>query len=558
MTLRLAALYAAITLLLAYPLSIHPATHVVSAAPDTDLFVWTLAWDAHAFVGNPLDIFNANIYAPQTLTLAYSETLIGSALVAAPVLWATGNPVLAMNVAALLASVLCGLGTCWLARRLGVSRHGAVIAGIVFAFSPPRFLRLDQLHLVAMQWIPFALAAFHGYLQTDRRRDLRLTALFFTLAVLSSGHGAVFLSLALLLVFAWHVTVDGGRLDVVRRVRDLGWRGGLLAALVLASMVPYFIIQREMGLRRTLEDWAVPAISFLASPARLWAALLSLFPDAQVNETAGAYLFPGVLPIALAFAAFAWPSRGGAETRPGFRHPRWCYLVLTLLAFWLAAGPPLGVWPFVYWLPGLNFIRAPNRFVLLAIAGLAVLAGFGFDRLIAALPSVTRRRGLLAMVVGGALVAEFAAMPLGTEPYAVEIPAIDRWLARHAATTGPLTIAEVPLPDSRDLNRRERRQTLFMLHSTAHWQKTVHGYSGIRPPQHEALYRALLRFPDDDSVARLQALGVTHVVVHSDLYAPDEWLEVNARLTAFTPRLRFLHEEAGGRVYAVARASPAG
>lgn len=574
MSVRLAALYVAITLVLAWPLSLHPASHVISAAPDTDLFMWTLAWDAHAFASNPLRIFDANIYAPQRLTLAYSENLIGSAFIAAPVLWLTGNPVLAMNLVSLLSTVLCALGAWWLARRIGVSREGAVLAGIVFGFSPPRFLRLDQLHLVPMQWIPFALAAFHGYLDSGRRRDLWLTAAFFSLEVLASGHGAVFLSLALLVVFAWHVTLGGGRLEATRRLRDFGWQGALLFAPVLASLVPYFIVQREMGLRRTLEDWAVPATSYLASPAHLWVALLSLFPEAQINETAGAYLFPGVLPILLAIAAFAWPSLAGPSRvreapEPWFRQWRWCYLALTLIALWLAAGPPIGIWPLVYWLPGLNFIRAPNRFMLLAIAGLAVLAGIGIDRLSARLampasagssadhrsgrPVRDRRRTWLAVVAGVLLIAEFAAMPMATEPYAVQIPAIDRWLARHAASAGPMVIAEVPLPDSRDLNRRERRQTLFMLHSTAHWQKTVHGYSGIRPPQHADLYRALLRFPDDQSLAQLNALGVTHVVVHSELYAPDEWPAVNARLAAWRDRLTFVHEENGGRVYALAR-----
>jgi len=573
-SVRLAAVYAAITLLLAYPLSIHPASHVISAAPDTDLFMWTLAWDAHAFVTNPFDIFNANIYAPQPLTLAYSENLIGSALVAAPVLWATGNPVLAMNAVALLSAVLCGVGGAWLARRVGISAQGAWIAGLVFAFAPPRFLRLDQIHLVAMQWIPCALASFHGYLDGGRRRDLWLTAAFFTMQALSSGHGAVFLALALALLFVWRVTSGDVRLAPLSRLRDVGWQGVLLVAPVLASLVPYFIVQREMGLRRTLEDWAVPAASFLASPSRVWSAVLSLVPDARINETAGAYLFPGVLPIGLALCAFLWPgatdaaSGRRAATDPAMRPRAWYaqvrffYLGLTLLSLWLAVGPPIGVWPLVYWLPGLNFIRAPSRFVLLAIAALAVLAGIGFDRVSSSasssrfssgpssrLASPGRRRSRLALVVGSLLVGEFAAIPLGTEPYAVEIPAIDRWLARQAA---PMVIAEVPLPDSRDVNRRERRQTLFMLHSTAHWQRTVHGYSGLRPPQHDDLYRALLRFPDDDSVTKLQALGVTHVVVHSELYAAEEWPEVHARLADFASRLRFVHEEAGGRVYAVA------
>jgi len=78
------------------------------------LFLWTLGWDAHAFVHQPLSIFDANIYHPLRHTLAFSENLIGSALIAAPIQWNTGNTVLALNVVALLSCVLCGWApTCW-------------------------------------------------------------------------------------------------------------------------------------------------------------------------------------------------------------------------------------------------------------------------------------------------------------------------------------------------------------------------------------------------------------------------------------------------------------
>ena len=117
---RAALLYLALTLLLAYPLTVHPASRVLSASPDTFLMMWMLMWDTHAFIHQPLSIFDANIYYPQHDTLAYSENLIGSAVFAAPVLWLTDNPVLAMNIVALLSCVLCGLGAYLLARRVGV------------------------------------------------------------------------------------------------------------------------------------------------------------------------------------------------------------------------------------------------------------------------------------------------------------------------------------------------------------------------------------------------------------------------------------------------------
>src|SRR5512136_2369645 len=105
-----AAFFAALTIILTWPLVLHPVTTMLPQGPDADLFVWTLAWDAHAFLHHPLSIFDANIYYPLRHTLAYSENLIGSALFAAPVIWLTGSPVLALNIVAWLSCALCGLG----------------------------------------------------------------------------------------------------------------------------------------------------------------------------------------------------------------------------------------------------------------------------------------------------------------------------------------------------------------------------------------------------------------------------------------------------------------
>src|SRR6185436_4594739 len=116
-----AALYVALTFLLAYPLSVTANRTLPADDPDGHLFMWTLAWDTHAFVHQPLALFDANIFYPLRNTLGLSENLVGSAFIAAPVLWITGNPVLAVNVVSLLSCVLCGLGAYVLSRRLGLT-----------------------------------------------------------------------------------------------------------------------------------------------------------------------------------------------------------------------------------------------------------------------------------------------------------------------------------------------------------------------------------------------------------------------------------------------------
>jgi hypothetical protein len=145
------------------------------------------------------------------------------------------------------------------------------------------------------------------------------------------------------------------------------------------------------------------------------------------------------------------------------------------------------------------------------------------------------------------------AVPLATIPAQVEIPAADRWLATRP---GPVVVAEVPLPDPRSAGPFERRQTAYMLHSTAHWHRTIHGYSGVRPPEHEALCALLHRFPDEASLGRLAEFGVTHVVVHAEWYLPDEWRSVEAALARFGDRLTLKHDTGTGRIYALRAPEP--
>jgi hypothetical protein len=536
--------YVALTFLLTYPLALRPGTTIVGSDADTDLFMWTLAWDTHAFTHQPLAIFDANIYHPYPRTLAYSENLIGSALLAAPVLWLTENPVLALNAVSLASVLLCGLGAHLLGRRLGMSHSGAFICGLVFAFAPSRLFRISQLHLTAAQWIPFALAALHAYLEKGRRRDLWLAAAFFSLQALTSGHGAVFLLVAVAGLMTYRVAFMEP-LNITRRVRDLGVIGLLLLAPAVLVVVPYRIVQVEMGLRRTLADWTPAPESFLASPTHLQTFLLSLVPDARVMERASAILFPGFLTILLAAIAFR-RSPPSAEARDeaaavSRRHMRAFYGLLTLLSVLLAAGP---LWPYVYWMPGMNFIRVPSRFMILATLGLSVLAGMGFERVRISL----RPRGqrLLAIAVSALLLGEFIAIPFGNVPYEVKIPAADRWLNGQPK---PFVVAEAPvLP-------LERYQTTYMLHAMAHWQKTVHGYSGMRPPLHETLYRQMRRFPDDLSLDSLRDLGVTYIVVHMDQYhEPGEWPEVEERLRRYEGRrLALEYQDRGSRVYSLKR-----
>jgi hypothetical protein len=234
-----------------------------------------------------------------------------------------------------------------------------------------------------------------------------------------------------------------------------------------------------------------------------------------------------------------WPA-WGEEAVAARRAAAPVYLVLTVVCIGLAMGPPYGLWQYVYWWPGFSFIRAPLRFVILGVLGLAVLTAIGLERLTTRLSPAQRR---LAFACTGALMlGEFLVTPIFAVPFAVTIPAADRWLASQPT---PFVVAEVPVGP-------ERYQTTYMLHSTAHWQRTVAGYGGIRPELNEIVNAELRSFPDERSVQHLIALGVTHVVVHLDFYAPEDRPAMEQRLRTFDPdRLKLEFSDETSRVYSL-------
>ena len=111
-------------------------------------------------------------------------------------------------------------------------------------------------------------------------------------------------------------------------------------------------------------------------------------------------------------------------------------------------------------------------------------------------------------------------------PFSINPPAIDRWLDTQPK---PFAIAEVPAPSPGNLGELERHQTRSMFHATAHWQKTIHGYSSLRRPLHDRLYVELTGFPDATSLASLRGVGVTYVVVHTEDYG-ERWPAVEEQI----------------------------
>src|ERR1044071_375762 len=96
-----AAAYLLLALVMTWPLARGLARDLPADFGDPLLNTWILAWDAshfqRALAGHPgarSEYWNANIYYPHPLSLAYSEHLTTQAVMVLPVYIATGNAIL--------------------------------------------------------------------------------------------------------------------------------------------------------------------------------------------------------------------------------------------------------------------------------------------------------------------------------------------------------------------------------------------------------------------------------------------------------------------------------
>jgi hypothetical protein len=287
--------YLVFTLALTWPLARGLGHDVPSDFGDPLFTMWVMAWDAtHLGPG----WWNANIFHPHPLALAYSEHFLPQALQALPVYLVTANPILGYNLVFLSTFVLSGLGMFLFTRDLTGRWEGAMVAGLAYAFAPYRIASLPHLHVLSSAWLPFVLLGFRRYLATGRMPPLFGAVVAWVAQNLSSGYYIFFFSPAVVAYIAWELTVR--RLwSNTRTVATIAAAGAAVAAMTVPFMLPYLALRnRDFSPRaaREVDRFAADVYSYLtAAPnLRVWGGHLRAWPKPE------SALFPGLTIAALA------------------------------------------------------------------------------------------------------------------------------------------------------------------------------------------------------------------------------------------------------------------
>jgi hypothetical protein len=235
---------------------------------DQSAYVWFLAWGAHAVFHLQNPFLTHEVYAPGGYNLAWAASILGPALVLAPLtqLW---GPIVTYNLLAILAPAGAAWGAYLLCRELTARISAAIAGGLLFGFgSYETGVTINHLNLALVGLLPIAalLALRRARGRISRRRFI--------------------LSLGVLL---------GAQLWISTETFSTALVFGALALVV------GFIVgdprQRRLAWRTAYEAAGALAVALLIGAPYLWYALTSTNPLGNASgANAGADLLNFVQP----------------------------------------------------------------------------------------------------------------------------------------------------------------------------------------------------------------------------------------------------------------------
>jgi hypothetical protein len=510
-----------------WPLPLHMGSDVPRDIGDPLVQAWQVAWGGHALLHQPFDYFQANTFWPLRNSLAFSDALVGYAP-AGTLGEGVEAAIVRYNLLFLLSYALAFVGAYLLTRELGARPAGAAVAGAAFAYAPWRLEQDGHLHVLSSGGIPLALfllvrgyrggrpgTVLAGWLVATWQFSLGFTLglqLAYLLAVLAT----------VALVYWLRRRPQLPRAVIVSTICGAVMFAGF--AYVLAR--PYMaVLDDHPEAHRThtqVAGLSPPLQAFAAAPEQnlVWGAATKAVRD-DLSSVPEQTLFPGVAILTLALA--------GLSGQPYSRRLRMALAIAVLASAWLTLGfredgsNLLHPYRLLFdHLPGWKGIRVPGRLMTLTSLALALLAAAGADRAIslAARASIRYARSALlasaaATLILLAVLIEGAGFDLGAGA-AISGPSHPR-VPVEPVGSGGIEAPQVHLPITIPANRR------YVLWSTDGFPDMVNGRASFQPASFLRLTSELASFPDRASVARLRAIGVNAVVLHTNLAPGTAW-----------------------------------
>jgi len=541
---------------------------------DPLLNSWIIAWDVHALLVDPFNLFNANIFYPLPNTLAYSEHLISTALLIMPLQLLFDEPIISYNLSLLLTFPLAAFGMYLLVFSWTNNRSAAFIAGFIFGFAPYRFAAIAHVQLLTFQWLPFVIL-MHGRLhkiithhkrgKTTLQQKCQIAlGLFLSLQLLASWYLAVYtlLIVGIFGVMTLFFQLNRSQNDDGEQKHATPYRQRFTCYyphitpylfsffLIIPFAWPYLMVLSELRQSRPL----YMALSLAANPTDYLAAApfntlfgpLTAWFRQRPGFTEENTLFIGIITPLLPIISW-WVKQ------PELRFIRYTLTIILTLTLALTFAIPYSLLAAL--ISPSTVIRVPARWIIPALFAWAGLAGLGYHALTRFMLKYPNKKRFFSFIP------YFLTLLFFLETMSIPIPlaAVDNQTALNPAyhylaqQTTELALIELPMYSNPEYPEVKR-----MVASTRGWWSLVNGYSGYTPPRQPELAQALTNFPDETSLSTLQQFAQTSptplmVLIHPGeaSFNRSEWEDTLRWQAERDPRLLPLGQFAGDYLYQV-------
>jgi hypothetical protein len=283
--------YAAITILLTWPLAREMGELVPSDLADPLISAYILWWNAQQVPFTDA-WWHGRFFFPSPGSLALSDHRVGIGLFATPLIWLGASPLDTYAITFLLTYFLSAAAAYALGWTLTGSRGAAFVAGCIFGFNPFRAGHLAHLELLAAYCLPIILVTLHRWLATGQHRWLLALSAALLLQALTGGYYFFYMAVLVALWLVWFVRG--------RPRRDLAYLALALAVPLIAIapvLARYREVHQAMGLSRSIREiqhYSADLIGLVSAPVSL-----ALWNTPESWQTPEGALMPGSVAVLL-------------------------------------------------------------------------------------------------------------------------------------------------------------------------------------------------------------------------------------------------------------------
>lgn len=497
-----------------------PMQNIGSVLPDDGdprLVSWLWSWEMHILPTNPLNLFNANIFAPYQNTLAFTDHMLGSLIFAWPLELIFHNIFLVFNLVCLLSFVISGLGMHLLARYFTRDKIISLLAAFIYAFAPFKLAHLQHINLSGL-WLPFFLLSWHRFFEEQNWKNTWLLLLFTTLVFLGGMQYFLFIPLVIIILLFKYLA-NREFIFTKKNIIKFSLAFIIFLALAVPLTLPYLQVKHDLNLTRSLgsiEGLSPDLFDYFISPFFYH----YFYPVIFVERIVG----PGIFVLIL-FGFALWFLYKKTD-KFGRILP---YLIIGLIAVLLScgyyiqltraeSGGMIGPWAlFYHFAPGFSGIRAVGRYSIFFLISACVIITVGLNEFFKRKKFLPIKKNIVIFIIFSLIFTEFNYAHLTKKQILVDqkIPEIYNWVKDQSDERVYL---ELPL----GLNYQEHNyDVLYEFYSIYHFKKIVNGYSGFAPKAYEELSEKLINFDfDGKKVKLIKAYGATHIIFHFDYYPP--------------------------------------